>query len=111
MLTQQTKISSHRSIISADLGRTATKACVSRNPSGVVFIPANVLSMPVEKVRGGSFESKATDPLLDMWLEYQGKGYAIGQLAADFGANLGGADQSKVVDALVRFFPVLDISK
>jgi plasmid segregation protein ParM len=60
--------------------------------------------MPVEKVRGGSFESKATDPLLDMWLEYQGKGYAIGQLAADFGANLGGADQSKVVDALVKVF-------
>jgi plasmid segregation protein ParM len=104
MLTQQTKIASHKSIISADLGRTATKACVSRNPNGVVFIPANVAAMPVEKVRGGSFESKATDPLLDMWLEHQGKGYAIGQLAADFGANLGGADQSKVVDALVKVF-------
>ncbi|MEG3844705.1 ParM/StbA family protein [Microcoleus sp. herbarium14] len=104
MLTQQTKIASHKSIISADLGRTATKACVSRNPNSVVFIPANVAAMPVEKVRGGSFESKATDPLLDMWLEHQGKGYAIGQLAADFGANLGGADQSKVVDALVKVF-------
>ena len=104
MLTQQTKIASHKSIISADLGRTATKSCVSRNPSGVVFIPANVATMPVDNVRGGSFESKATDPLLDMWVEYQGNGYAIGQLAADFGANLGGADQSKVVDALVKVF-------
>ena len=58
MLTQQTKIASHKSIISADLGRTATKACVSRNPNGVVFIPANVANMPVEKVRGGSLSPK-----------------------------------------------------
>ena len=93
-----------KTILSADLGRTATKSCVSRNSNSVVFIPANVTNEPLDKVRGGSFESKATDPLLDMWLEYQGKGYAIGQLAADFGANLGGTDQSKVVDALIKVF-------
>jgi plasmid segregation protein ParM len=93
-----------KNILSADLGRTATKACVTRDGDGVVFIPSNVAKETVEKVRGGSFESKATDPLLDMWLEYQGNGYAIGQLAADFGANLGTVDQSKVVDALVKIF-------
>lgn len=103
MLARQVADST-KNILSADLGRTATKACVSRNPNGVVFIPSNVAKESVEKVRGGSFESKATDPLLDMWLEYQGNGYAIGQLAADFGAHLGTADQSKVVDALVKIF-------
>jgi plasmid segregation protein ParM len=36
-----------------------------------------------------------------MWLEFQGRGYAIGHLAADFGANLG-IGQSKVEDALVK---------
>lgn len=95
---------SSKTILSADLGRTATKTCISRNPSGVVFIPANVRELSIDQARGGSFESKPTDPLLDMWLEYQGKGYAIGQLAADFGANLGGTDQSKVVDALIKVF-------
>lgn len=102
MLTKQS--TSGLKILSADLGRTATKACVSRNPGGVIFIPANVAHLSLEQVRGGSFESKATDPLLDMWLEYGQNGYAVGQLAADFGANLGTTDQSKIVDALVKVF-------
>ena len=89
------------SILSVDLGRTATKACVSRDPNQVVFIPSNVAQVPVEKVRGGEFESRPTDPLLDMWLEYQGRGYAIGQLAADFGASLG-VGERKVENALVK---------
>jgi plasmid segregation protein ParM len=55
----------------------------------------------MEQARGGIFEARATDPLFDMWLEYQGKGYAVGQLAADFGANLG-VGQSKVEDALAK---------
>ncbi|MGE5658613.1 MAG: chromosome segregation protein ParM [Actinomycetota bacterium] len=101
ILTRQA-VNSPKTILSADLGRTATKACVNRNPNNVVFMPANVAKETVEKVRGGSFESKATDPLLDLWLEYQGNGYAIGQLAADFGASLGAANQSKVEDALVK---------
>jgi plasmid segregation protein ParM len=57
--------------------------------------------MSIEQVRGGVFEARATDPLMDLWLEYQGNGYAVGQLAADFGANLG-VGQSKVEDALVK---------
>jgi plasmid segregation protein ParM len=67
----------------------------------VVFVPANVKEMSMEQVRGGVFEARATDPLMDLWLEYQGSGYAVGQLAADFGANLG-VGQSKVEDALVK---------
>src|SRR4028119_686782 len=90
-----------KSILSVDLGRTSTKTCVSREPNNVVFIPANVKQLSMEQARGGIFEARATDPLLDMWLEYQGKGYAVGQLAADFGANLG-VGQSKVEDALVK---------
>ena len=90
-----------KSILSVDLGRTSTKTCVSREPNNVVFIPANVKQLSMEQARGGIFEARATDPLLDMWLEYQGKGYAVGQLAADFGANLG-VGQSKVEDALAK---------
>ncbi|MFK0733317.1 MAG: ParM/StbA family protein [Gloeotrichia echinulata GP01] len=90
-----------RTILSVDLGRTSTKTCVSREPNNVVFVPANVKEMSIEQVRGGVFEARATDPLMDLWLEYQGKGYAVGQLAADFGANLG-VGQSKVEDALVK---------
>ena len=90
-----------KSILSVDLGRTATKTCVSREPNNVVFIPANVKHLSMEQVRGGIFEARATDPLLDMWLEYQGSGYAVGQLAADFGANLG-VGQSKTEDALAK---------
>jgi len=94
-------ISSGKTILSVDLGRTSTKTCVSREPNNVVFIPANVKQMSIEQVRGGVFEARATDPLMDLWLEYQGNGYAVGQLAADFGANLG-VGQSKVEDALVK---------
>ncbi len=92
---------SGKAILSVDLGRTSTKTCVSREPNNVVFVPANVKQMTIEQVRGGVFEARATDPLMDLWLEYQGKGYAVGQLAADFGANLG-VGQSKVEDALVK---------
>ena len=106
MLTQKPVNVNKKALLSADLGRTATKACVSRTPNAVVFIPANVKELSVEKVRSGNFESKPTDPLLDMWLEYQGYGYAVGQLAADFGANLFGDERSfaksKVEDALVK---------
>ncbi|MBH8556264.1 ParM/StbA family protein [Nostocaceae cyanobacterium CENA357] len=92
---------SSKAILSVDLGRTSTKTCVTREPNNVVFVPANVKKMSIEQVRGGVFEARATDPLMDLWLEYQGSGYAVGQLAADFGANLG-VGQSKVEDALVK---------
>ncbi|GCL36971.1 hypothetical protein SR1949_20770 [Sphaerospermopsis reniformis] len=92
---------SGKNILSVDLGRTSTKTCVSREPGNVAFIPSNVKQMSIEQIRGGVFESKATDPLMDLWMEYQGKGYAVGQLAADFGAGLG-VGQSKVEDALVK---------
>ncbi len=90
-------------LLSVDLGRTSTKACASRTVDKVVLIPSNVKHLPVEQVRRGGFAFKPTDPLLDMWLEYQGEGYAIGQLAADFGAGLG-MGQSKVEDALIKLF-------
>lgn len=90
-----------KNILSVDLGRTSTKTCVSREPGNVAFIPANVKQMPIDDIRSGVFESKATDPLMDLWLEYGTNGYAVGQLAADFGANLG-VGQSKVDDALIK---------
>lgn len=90
-----------KSILSVDLGRTSTKTSVSRDPNGVVFIPANVKHLSIEQVQGGAFEARATDPLSDIWMVYQGSGYAMGQLAEDFGANLG-VGQSKVNDALVK---------
>ncbi|OKH55441.1 chromosome segregation protein ParM [Calothrix sp. HK-06] len=93
--------SSGKNILSVDLGRTSTKTSVSREPNSVLFIPANVKKMTMEEVRGGVFEARATDPLMDLWMEFQGSGYAIGQLAADFGANLG-VGQSKVEDALAK---------
>nr|WP_290227952.1 ParM/StbA family protein [Trichocoleus desertorum] len=93
--------SNHTSVLSIDLGRTSTKACVSRYADDVVLIAANVAHLSVDQVRRGGFESRSTDALLDIWLEHQGRGYAIGQLAADFGANLG-VGQSKVEDALVK---------
>lgn len=99
--TTKSNNGSSKSILSVDLGRTSTKTCVSREPNNVVFVPANVKQMSIEQVRGGVFEARATDPLMDLWLEYQGKGYAVGQLAADFGANLG-VGQSKVEDALIK---------
>lgn len=88
-------------LLSIDLGRTSTKTCAGRDPKQVVLIPANVAHLTVEQVRRGDFESQPSDPLLDIWLEYQGEGCAIGQLAADFGANLG-VGQSKVEDALLK---------
>lgn len=88
-------------VLSVDLGRTYTKACVSRDPSSVVLIPANVAYLEAHQAPQGEFESQAIAPLLAIWLEYQGKKYAMGQLAADFGANLG-MGQSKVEDALVK---------
>lgn len=103
-----TTVVGRSTILSVDLGRTATKSCISRNPADVVFIPSNVAQMSVEKARGGGFESKNTHPLLDLWLEYQGNGFAVGQLAADFGASLFGVDPaanpSKVNDALIKIF-------
>jgi plasmid segregation protein ParM len=99
--TQPTPTSTGKKILSVDLGRTSTKTCVSREPNNVMFVSANVKEMSMEQVRGGVFEARATDPLMDLWLEYQGSGYAVGQLAADFGANLG-VGQSKVEDALIK---------
>ncbi|NJM69790.1 MAG: ParM/StbA family protein [Scytonema sp. RU_4_4] len=93
--------SSGKKILSVDLGRTSTKTCISRESNNVTFVSANVKEMTMEQVRGGVFEARATDPLMDLWLEYQGSGYAVGQLAADFGANLG-VGQSKVESALVK---------
>jgi len=90
-----------KNILSVDLGRTSTKTCVSRDAGNVIFVPSNVKQMSMEQVRGGVFEARATDPLMDLWLEYQGNGYAVGQLAADFGANLG-VGQSKVELALIK---------
>jgi plasmid segregation protein ParM len=95
--------SSNLPILSVDLGRTYTKACVSREPNQVVLIPANVAHLESNQVPRGEFEFQATAPLLAVWLEYQGKQYALGQLAADFGANLG-MGQSKIEDALVKVF-------
>lgn len=94
-------IGTRKAILSVDLGRTSTKTCVNRNPDSVIFIPANVKHLTMDQVRGGSFEARKTDPLMDMWIEYQGTGYALGQLAEDFGANLG-VGQSKVEDALAK---------
>lgn len=88
-------------VLSVDLGRTATKTCVSRNPEGVILIPSNVAHLTVDQVRRGNFESQASDPLSDLWIEYQGRGFALGQLGADFGANLG-VGQSKVENALAK---------
>ncbi len=100
-LTHKPTSSSGKNILSVDLGRTSTKTCVSREPGTVAFIPANVKHMSTEEIRSGVFEGKTADPIIDLWLEYQGSGYAVGQLAADFGANLG-VGKSKVEDALVK---------
>lgn len=88
-------------ILSIDLGRTATKACVSPDPDQVVLIPSNVAHLTVEDVRMGSADDEFGDPLLDLWLEYQGSGYALGRMAWDFGAGLG-LGQPKTQDALIK---------
>ncbi|MEB3216282.1 MAG: ParM/StbA family protein [Nostocales cyanobacterium 94392] len=90
-----------KNLLSVDLGRTSTKTSVSREPNSVIFVSSNVKQMTMEQVHGGVFEARATDPLMDLWLEYQGNGYAVGQLAADFGADLG-VGQSKVEAALIK---------
>ncbi|MEH2045659.1 ParM/StbA family protein [Nostoc sp.] len=90
-----------KAILSVDLGRSSTKTCVSCEPNNVVFIPANVKQISFEQIRGGLFEPRATDPLMDLWMEHQGSGYAVGQLAAEFGANLG-VGQSKLESALIK---------
>lgn len=90
-----------KTILSIDLGRTSTKACVNCEPGNVVFISANVKEVSFEQICSGVFESIAIDPLMNLWIEHQGSGYAVGQLAADFGANLG-VGQSKLEDALIK---------
>jgi len=90
-------------LLSVDLGRTATKSCISLEPTNVVMIPANVKRLYVEEIRRGIDESDEGDPLVDIWLEYKGNGYVVGQLAADFGANLGLGKQ-KTEDALIKVF-------
>ncbi len=87
-------------LLSIDLGRTATKACVKRHPNEVVLIPSHVAQLPVDKVRASGFEDD-DGGLVDMWLEYQGQGFAFGQLAADYGADLG-LGQSKLANALYK---------
>ncbi len=95
--------SSSHQLISVDLGRTSTKACISRNVEQVALIPSNVAQRNPDEIRRGNFESfrAPADPLLDIWLEYRGHGYAIGQLAADYGEGFG-VGQSKVDNALVK---------
>ncbi|WAS06359.1 ParM/StbA family protein [Gloeomargaritales cyanobacterium VI4D9] len=104
------KFAGSPTLLSVDLGRTSTKTCVSSEPEEVIIIPANVAPMTVEQVRQGRFEGGA--PLLDLWVEYHGRAYAIGHLAADFGAGLGRGQtrdtlvktSRKVEDALVKIF-------
>ncbi|MBH8552398.1 hypothetical protein I8751_08420 [Nostocaceae cyanobacterium CENA357] len=91
----------NKTVLSVDLGRTFTKACVSREPKNVVFIPANVRLISLAQIHSGIFEPKAIDILMSLWMEHKDRGYVIGQLAADFGANLG-VGQSKIEDALVK---------
>ncbi|MBC1217852.1 hypothetical protein GNE08_27035 (plasmid) [Trichormus variabilis ARAD] len=100
-------------ILSVDLGRAFTKACISREPSSVVFIPANVKHIPFEQIFTGAiykYSSIPTDPLMNLWLEYKGSGYAVGQLGAKLGANLG-VGQSKVEDALAKILAAIGYFK
>lgn len=88
-------------VLSVDLGRTATKACIGVEPAAVVVMPANVKRLYVEEIRREVDEQEEGDALLDLWLEYKGQGYALGQLAADFGADLG-LGKRKTEDALIK---------
>ncbi|ALB43445.1 chromosome segregation protein ParM [Anabaena sp. WA102] len=90
-----------KTILSVDLGRSAIKTCVSREPGNVAFIPSPVKQMSIKQIRGLVMEAKGTDPLMNLWIEYQDIGYAVGQLAEDFGANLG-IGQSILEDALIK---------
>lgn len=103
MTAKQTATLTDVPLLSVDLGRTYTKACVSRDPNSVVLTPANVAHLEANQIPRGEFESQAAAPLLAIWLEFQGRKYALGQLAADFGADLG-MGQSKVEDALIKVF-------
>ncbi|WP_414623698.1 ParM/StbA family protein [Calothrix sp. CCY 0018] len=91
-----------KSILSVDLGRTTTKTCVSHEPNGVVFISAYVKQIPFAQIRENVFKLTSTDPFMGLWMEHQGRGYAVGQLAADLGAVDLDVGQSKVEDSLVK---------
>ncbi|WP_390627081.1 MULTISPECIES: ParM/StbA family protein [Calothrix] len=104
---------SSKTILSVDLGRVDTKICISREPNNVVFISAHVKHIPFEEIFNGSiykYTSIPSDPLMNLWLEYKGSGYAIGKLAAKLGANLG-IGQSKVEDALVKILAAVGYFK
>ncbi len=90
-----------KTILSVDLGRTSTKTTVSHEPNSVVFIPSNIKQITCEGLRNGIFKARAINPLADLWLEHQGSGYVVGQLAFELGANLG-IGQSKLEDALIK---------
>ncbi|MDB9324077.1 ParM/StbA family protein [Nodularia spumigena CS-591/04] len=93
-----------KNILSVDLGKLYTKACISRNPDNVVVIPSHVQYIGFSQIFSGAmykYQAISNNPLINIWLEYKGSGYAVGQLAAKFGANLG-FGQSKVDDALVK---------
>ena len=90
-----------KTILSVDLGRSAIKTCVSREPGNVAFIPSPVKQMSIKQIRGLVLKAEGTDPLMNLWIEYQDIGYAVGQLAEDFGANLG-VGQSVLEDALIK---------
>jgi plasmid segregation protein ParM len=93
-------------ILSVDLGRTSTKACVSRELDNVAFIPANIKQISFSNTFYHDIDEyrislNPIDPLMDVWLVHQGRGYILGQMAAECGANLG-VGQSKLEDALVK---------
>ncbi|WP_427160750.1 ParM/StbA family protein [Aliinostoc sp. HNIBRCY26] len=93
-ILKPTNVSSN-TILSVDLGRNFTKACASCEPGDVVSIPAYVKKSP-------SFGyDRSGLPLMDLRLGYEGSGYAVGQLAANLGANIG-IGQSKLEDALIK---------
>jgi plasmid segregation protein ParM len=102
-----------QTILSVDLGRTYTKTCISREPNSVVFIPAHVKHIPFEQIFSGAIYKHSSMPnetLMNLWLEYKGGGYGIGQLGAKLGANLG-LGQSKVEDALVKVLAAIGYFK
>lgn len=104
---------SSKTILSVDLGRTYTKTCISREPNDVVFIPSHVKYIPFEQIFSGAiykYSGIPTEPLINLWLEYKGSGYAVGQLGAKLGANLG-VGQSKVEDALVKVLAAIGYFK
>ncbi len=95
-------------LLSIDLGRTSSKACINRDPEQVILVPANVKQGTSSEISHGGFDEQSTDPLLDIWLEYRNDYYAVGQLAADLQADLG-IGRSKVQDALVRMLACIGL--